>query len=300
MAGGSEGGDLPGGNPLDRRRILGAELRRLRLDLDLTAERAGAAIGRSGSWISRLESGKIGIRPRELHDLLDVYRVGSRPRRGALESLAVEGRQRSWWSSYREVIGESYSVFVGLEDSAASIFEYQERVVPGLFLQTESYMRALFARYVILGAPVWDAAHVDRLVEVRRRRQRILERRDPPSLSVVIDESVIHRLVGGPTVHRGQLSRLLECGRNGVDLRMVPFGWSGGPPSVPSFTLFETARADGAVVALEKKVNRLSFLEGASVAPYGVVAGQLREVALPPALTLQFIAGTLDELPVES
>lgn len=95
MAREKQGGNLPGGNPQSRRLLLGDELRSLRASRKMTADQAGREIDRSGSWVSRIEAGKIGIRVRELHELLDVYGVASLSSRKYLEGLAVEGRQRT-------------------------------------------------------------------------------------------------------------------------------------------------------------------------------------------------------------
>lgn len=43
------------------------------------------------------------------------------------------------------------------------------------------------------------------------RRQEILTRPDPPQIWVLLDESILRRPVGDPTIMRGQLARMLEA-----------------------------------------------------------------------------------------
>ncbi|GAB7051691.1 hypothetical protein JCM9534A_68170 [Catenuloplanes indicus JCM 9534] len=295
MSGNGRPGDLSGGNPLARRRALGAELRRLRLGRALTAEQAARAIDRSGSWISRLESGKVGIRPRELHDLLDVYGVTGGSRRDRLELLAVSGRERAWWSAYRDVVTESFAVFIGIEDSAESIFEYQERVIPGL-LQTESYMRALFNRYAAV--PEWGiaAAEIDRRIEVRLARQEILDRPRPPRLTVVIDESVVRRTVGGREIQRTQLRRLLDSIERGVDVRVLSFDSPAGPPVVPSFAILRSHA--GSETACSETRDRAVTYDGDLASPYVTIGRWLLSVALSSRNSERLIVEALSDMGV--
>ena len=55
-----------------------------------------------------------------------------------------------------------------------------------------------------------DGAEIDRRIHVREARQSLLTQDDPLRLWVVLDEAVFHRLVGGRTVMRRQLARLIE------------------------------------------------------------------------------------------
>jgi hypothetical protein len=68
-------------------------------------------------------------------------------------------------------------------------------VVPGL-LQTADYAREIFRN----GPIELDPDEVERLLEARLARQKILAREDRPRLWAVIDEAVIHRVVGALTL----------------------------------------------------------------------------------------------------
>lgn len=61
------------------------------------------------------------------------------------------------------------------------------------------------------------------MVAARMGRQAILDKAKPPTLWVVLDEVVLHRVVGGTSVMREQLSRLAEAARcPNVVIQIIP------------------------------------------------------------------------------
>ena len=75
-------------SPTVRRRRLGLILRGLRERAGLTGDEVAAAMERSGSWVSRVETGRVGLRARDLADLLSLYRVEDSAVRSQLQALA--------------------------------------------------------------------------------------------------------------------------------------------------------------------------------------------------------------------
>ena len=90
--------------------------------------------------------------------------------------------------------------------------------MPGL-LQTEAYARALLSASALL-AP----EEIEQQVVARLERQEILTRDNPPLLTVVIDEFVLRRPVGGPGVMSEQLQHLAKVGASmpRVRIHVVP------------------------------------------------------------------------------
>ena len=112
-----------------------------------------------------------------------------------------------------------YEVYIGLEAGAASIRNFEPSVVPGL-LQTEDYARETFRN----GPIELDPDGIERLVEVRLARKKILTRDNRPRLWAVIDEAVIRRVVGGTEVMRGQLRYLADSAQQGkTTIQVVPY-----------------------------------------------------------------------------
>src|SRR4051794_35936751 len=169
-----------------------------------------------------MEGGKVGIRRSTLERLLEIYEVDDREQIETLIVLAKEGKTRGWFARYGD-LPASYSRYIGLESSAAEIRNYEALVVPGM-LQTEEYTRALLA-----ASPGETDESIDAHVKARRDRQGLITRTDSPPLNliVVLDESVVRRLIGGPDVMRSQLKRLADAARSrNVTIQILPF--SGG------------------------------------------------------------------------
>ena len=96
----------------------------------------------SPAKVSRMETAARGVQPRDIRDLCDLYRVSSTVR-AALMDLAKQAKQQGWWQQHSDLTTE-YSTYIGLEDSAATLRQFEALRVPGL-LQTEDYARALMA-----------------------------------------------------------------------------------------------------------------------------------------------------------
>lgn len=283
---------MAGGGPTIHRRRLGRLLRELREGKELTGDAAGRAVERSGSWISRVESGRIGLRSRDLRDLLDLYSVSDSAQREELEALARQGRQRDGWSRYAKGLPEPLTVFLGLEDAASSVKSYQDGVVPGL-LQTEEYCRAIIQQ--AMAAAGESAAGVDLRVRVRMARQSRLEQ-NPRQLQFLVDERTLYRTIGGQAVLRDQLDHLLTATRQPyIDFRAVPFSQADRGAVASSFIIMSFPDDPG-VVWLETPIG-LAYEDGdAEFRAYQRIFESLAKVALDPDATRQLITEARDQL----
>jgi transcriptional regulator with XRE-family HTH domain len=84
--------------------LLGAQLRRLREAADMSAEKAGYEIRASRSKISRMETGRVGLKLRDIEDLLTLYGVADEKKRAKILALARRSREREWWTQYTDVL----------------------------------------------------------------------------------------------------------------------------------------------------------------------------------------------------
>jgi hypothetical protein len=166
-------------------------------------------------------------------------------------------------------------------------------VVPGL-LQTEEY-----ARHMSRGGPrELDRDDIDRRVQVRMERQRILVREDRPRLWAVVDEAVIRRVVGGPEVMREQLHHLVECAEQGkTTLQVVPFSAGAHAGTTGPFIILDFPEpADPAVVYVETLAGDIYLEARADVDRYTLAFDRLLAAALHPddsVRLVQQVAGTL-------
>ena len=207
-------------SPMVRRRRLAAELRGIREGKGKSGDAVAAALKWSPSKISRYERARTGLRPREVERLLDYYQITG-PRRDLLLTLAEDAAQKGWWEEFSDSLSEGYQQFIGYEHEATSMSIWHVDVVTGL-LQTEDYARSIIGGYsrVEPMAP----RMIERMVQVRMRRQQILNREDL-QLSVVLDESVLRRRIGSDAVMYDQFQRLaVESKRPNLTLRILPLG----------------------------------------------------------------------------
>jgi transcriptional regulator with XRE-family HTH domain len=279
-------------SPTVRRKRLGIELRRLREQADLTCEEVGHRLDCSGTRISRIETGRISIRPGDVRELLEIYGVTG-AEADLLVQLAREARQKGWWHTYGRALPPWFGAYVGLEAAAVRFRDFQSMVMPGL-LQTEDYARA-----VLRAAPYPGSADdIDRQVALRMERQRILAQPSPPDLWLVLTESVVRIRVGGPAVMRAQLRHLVEVAeRPNVTLQVLPFTTPAHVHPISPFTILEFPdAADPTVVYLEHLSGSL-FLEAEDeVSRYTVVFDHLRAEALGTTASLDLIARVAAEL----
>jgi transcriptional regulator with XRE-family HTH domain len=206
------------GSPTVRRRRLAAELREIREAKGKSGESVAAALRWSPSKISRYERAKTGLRPSEVERLLDYYGVTG-DRRSRLLALAEDATQKGWWEDFGDILSEDYRQFIGLEYEAASLAIWHVDVVPGL-LQSEAYARHIIGSYSRV-EPVAPRM-IGRLVRVRMQRQEVLER-EGVEVSVVLDESILHRRIGDRSVMHAQLMQLAEkADKPNITIRVLP------------------------------------------------------------------------------
>jgi transcriptional regulator with XRE-family HTH domain len=281
------------GSPTVRRRRLGLILRGLREELKLTGEQVGAAVERSGSWVSRVETGRVGLRGRDLTDLLDLFQVADAAVRAELAALAREGKQRGWWSKYADSLSGPYATYIGFEAEATRLQVYETLTVHGL-LQTEDYARALFRA----AFPPLDANAVEQRVKVRLERQHSLlsasESADPAEarkLWAIFDESVLYRHIGGEDVLRDQLRHLYEATElPNITVQILPFTAGAHPGMVGSFTVIKfRAENDPDVVYVEGITGDI-FAESEDARWYNVVFEHLLANAFSPSTSRERIA----------
>jgi transcriptional regulator with XRE-family HTH domain len=203
--------------------VLGAQLRRLREAADITRADAGYAIRGSDSKISRMELGRVGFKERDVADLLTMYGVTSVDERNVFLEMVRKSNERGWWHRYSGTMHNWFQDFVGLEESASLIQSYELQFVPGL-MQTEDYIRSVVSH----GRPQLLDQDGERRVALRLQRQKVLTRPGAPRLWAVVDESVLHRPIGGHRVLREQIEHLLELTRQpNVTLQILPYHQSG-------------------------------------------------------------------------
>lgn len=203
--------------PTLRRRRLGAELKRCRETAGLTQQDVSRHFEWHSAKVTRIETARVAVTPRDVRDLLTLYNVRDQGYREAMVELARMSRERTWWTDYRDIMRPGN--FVGLEAAASSVRTWEPVIVPGL-LQTPAYMRSLMRS----GRPLDPEEHIERRISLRVTRQARLRSERPLEFSAFIDESVVRRVIGGEDVMAEQLRHLIEIAKlPNVFLRIMPF-----------------------------------------------------------------------------
>ncbi|BCJ37520.1 transcriptional regulator [Actinocatenispora thailandica] len=279
-----------GTGPTAQRRRLGILLREMRNAAGKDGSAAGAAVDRSAAWVSHLEAGRVGIRPKMLDELLAFYGVTDDEMRREMHQLAVGGRERGWWSKYASVLSTQYSAYVGYENDATGLQIYETLIVHGL-LQTPEYAEAV----VRASRPGESSATIRKLVDVRLNRQRRLQGENPLQLMVVMDEAVLHRIIGGDVqVHLDQMTRLLDVARGEphVRVQIIPFDHAMFPGMLSSFTIMGFAR-DPDIVYVETLTGD-RYEDPPEADRYTVAFGDLRAAALSESASVELIEAAVD------
>jgi transcriptional regulator with XRE-family HTH domain len=280
------------GGPTALRIMLGAQLRRLREAKRITLEDAGYVIRASGSKMSRLETGRVGFKSRDIADLLTLYGITDEQDREALQELARKASAMGWWHDYADVMPAWLEPYVGLEEAASSIRCYQMQSVPGL-LQTADYARAI----AVLAHPGGSADEIERRVSLLMARQAVLTRATPAHLWLVLDEAALRRPVGRPEIMRGQLRHLIDVAdRPNVTLQVIPLTTGGNAAAGGPFTILRSSEPDlPDVVYLEQLTSALYLDKRDTVDHYLAVLERLCVKALPTSGSVKMISELLNE-----
>ncbi|HCT80015.1 MAG TPA: transcriptional regulator [Micromonosporaceae bacterium] len=279
--------------PMLRRRRTGLTLRKLRERQGLNLKQVAELMECSQSKISRIETGQSSARVRDVRDLLAIYGVTGQVAEDimnmAREALRHE-RERTWWHPYNNVL---ISAYVGNENAASRVRTYEHQCVPGL-LQTEEYALALFRT----AAPTADSETIAERLRVRMGRQMLLTRDgDPLKLDAVLDEAVLSRPVGGDSVMRGQLQRLIAATTMpNVVLRLLPFDVGAHAGMDGTFAILDYAEADGSsIVYAEHATGGLFLDKERELKLYSDIFDRIQAKALGPEQTRERLASLADQ-----
>jgi len=181
-----------------------------------------------------------------------------------------------------------------IEDRAVVIEEYSPQIMPGL-VQTEDYARALFECH----NPRATSDEIDELIAARMARQSVLTRTTPPDHTLIVDEAVIRRVVGGAAVMRPQLARLAAYVDTGTStVQVVPF--EHGAHDLMGGTLTVFTLESGVQVAWEESITTGTLLEDiGSVRAHRRSYDRLRSSAWSPTKSRELILSVMEALPDE-
>ncbi|SBU94917.1 Helix-turn-helix domain-containing protein [Streptomyces sp. Ncost-T6T-1] len=255
-------------------------------------EEAAERIGGDKPKISRQENGRQGVSKLEIEALLALYGVSDERLRTALTTLAREGRRKGWWAQYSDILPAGFQERLSIESDAARILTFQPMLVPGL-LQTVEYATEVIRS---VDKDVTEEER-DSYIEVRKARQEIFTRDNPPQYVCLLDEAVLRREVGGPAVMVAQLDKILEMNNPPkLTIQVVPFsqGWHAGADG--AFNIYSYPDPmDLDVVNLDYLDGALYLEEDQPVGRYQLAFDELRATALASRQSMELISAVKRE-----
>ncbi|GAA1893282.1 helix-turn-helix transcriptional regulator [Streptomyces durmitorensis] len=277
------------GSPTARRRRLAIELKKLREEHNLTCNQVGKELDWSGSKVNRMETGTGRVQPSDIEALCRLYETTSELRE-FLKALAKESKLRGWWHAHATAIPSWFSVYVGLEQEAANLRQYQCEFAPGL-LQTAAYATELHRATGHI-----SDEQLERAIHVRMERQQILTRKNPTELWAVIHETVLRHVIGDRDVMKRQLEHMLAVGKlPNVTLQVLPFD-AGTYPATGAYTILGFPERGDPDVVYRDGITDAVYLEAPSdVDQYTKAFDTLRASASSPARSALLIEKVLEE-----
>ncbi|UKY51135.1 helix-turn-helix domain-containing protein [Streptomyces inhibens] len=274
-----------------RRRQLGAMLRKLRARKGMTLEEAGRLVDVSKATVSRYETQEGPVKWPVVDALCREYGA-SEAEHTVIVALARDAKRQGWWSSFADSIPESMNLLLTLEDEAVREDHFACLYVPGL-LQTRSYTEAVQHASEMRLPP----DKVERLVDIRMKRQEILDRAKPPHIWAIIDESVIRRVVGSREVMREQLRHLLRANESSeITLQVLPFAKGAHSAAMGSFVILGGAEPSLDVVYVDIHVGSIFMEKEEELERYRLAFDYLRAQALDMAASSVLIEHIYKEL----
>ncbi|AZP18116.1 XRE family transcriptional regulator [Streptomyces aquilus] len=277
------------GSPTARRRRLSIELKKLREKSALTCAQVGEALDWSGSKVNRMETGSGRVQPSDIDALCRFYDTTDELRE-FLKSLAREAKTRGWWQVHGSGVPEWFNIYIGLEQEASTLRQYQCELIPGL-MQTEAYTAELHTT----GAHM-SAEDIDKAVRVRMERQTMLTGADAPDAWFIVNEGALRNVIGDRALMREQLERVLDTARlPSVTLQILPFD-AGTCPATGTFTMLGFPDQEDPDLVYRDGITDAVYLEGEHhVREYTRAFDGLRAAALSPQRSNQLIKTVLKE-----
>jgi transcriptional regulator with XRE-family HTH domain len=261
---------------------VGIELRRLRLQAQLSGEFVANAFGWAQSKVSRIETGRTAFTVKDVAGLLALYGVTDDVRAELLGATAEDTGEGAWIVRAGGFPRRQGSISQ-LESAARRIMHHQPVVLPGL-LQTYDYALA-----VISAAGAAEPANV---AAARMKRQEMLTAKDAPKYEVVLDARALLLGVADAQLIRAQLRSLADRATSltSLDLRIIPLGSVSPAFSTVGFTLYDFKEPNSPAVAwVESPTGDVYFSAREDTDRYSELFTRLQSVALPESHTVRYL-----------
>ncbi|MFG2482317.1 helix-turn-helix domain-containing protein [Streptomyces virginiae] len=278
-------------SPTERQRRLGAELKRMRLSADVSAETAAGLLRIDRSRLSQIEQGYRGISIDRLRTLACNCECADEAYVKALSAMA-EPNQRGWWDRYRGSLPAGLLDIAELEAHSPHLRTALAVHIPGL-LQTFDHALAIFG----VAVPQLPDRELAMRLEFRIERQQVLEGATPARYTGIVHEAALRMQFGGTQVAKAQLEHLLrKSEQDNIAILAIPFSAGAFPGSGQTLTY-----AEGPVPQLDTvqvdSTHGPEYLHGeAQLAKYRAHLDWMEKITLSPQGTRDLIHSIAQEL----
>ncbi|HWO61480.1 MAG TPA: helix-turn-helix transcriptional regulator [Umezawaea sp.] len=214
-----------------RSRELGQELHLARKRANLTATSVAEELGWSPGKLSKMENGWRGTDSWDYGTLLG--KLGAdRQTRERIRRIASEQDIGHFIRAHEGKLSDNLLCLMIHERAALTMHKYEPMLIPGL-LQTEGYIRAVFAQH----APL-SKEEMDYFVSSRMGRQQILIGSRAPDATFYIHETALQTVIGGREVmHDQMMSLAFMCEWKRLRPRVIPLAAPGHPALLHAYNL---------------------------------------------------------------
>ncbi|WDZ90377.1 helix-turn-helix transcriptional regulator [Nocardiopsis sp. HUAS JQ3] len=281
--------------PIASRLLLGKALQQLRHEAGMSGAEAAKEMGFGAAKLSKIERGQAPVTKADLNLFFTVYKANEDVRPALLElgTQSRRPRRNSTTTFEQNLPGRNLEKYLGLEEVAIGIKDWQTHILPGL-LQTSEYARTL-----ISANPLLLPYQVDQLVKLRMDRQRVLHREvDPLQLWSIVEEHALRRVIGSREIRDAQLAHLLTMGQKpNVNIQVVLESVGAHAGLDGPFAILDAGNHLPPVVYMDSR-GMNTYVEGvADLAAYKAAYDQIQSVALSPIQSAEVIGKILEENP---
>jgi hypothetical protein len=262
-------------------KVFGLQQEALRQKRAMTQAQLAAATpsGYSASLVQKIEAGTKKAKPSyivEVDGVLDAQ--------GLLIALTEEVQNAKAYPTF-------FAEYADIEKQVTRLYTYNAHTLHGL-LQTEEHARTVLSAYV----PVMEDDEIDDHVQGRIDRQALLTRKPAPTLCFVVEEHILRRPIGGPAVHREQLTHIAACARmRHISIHVMKTGVRTHVGLDGSMTLLDTAEGRS-LAYVEWQGNSAFYSLPEEVSPMEQRYAMIRSQALSADDSLEFIKKLAGEL----
>lgn len=263
----------------------------MREQAGLSAQAAADLLGLNRSRVSNIEAGRFGVSADRVRTFASAYDCPDEELIEALSGMAGE-RRKGWWEQYRGEVPSTYLDIAELEWHAMSLRTGVIAHIPGL-LQTEEHIRAMFE----MADPPLPNLQVLARTTHRLKRQQVLDREDPPTLTAIVHEAALRMQFGGPTTTKEQLRQVMEMSeRDNVTVRVVPFEAGGFPGAGQSVTYASASIAQLDTVLLDTFHGTVLIDVAMQLRRYRKLLDRMETLALTPERSRDFIRNIANQI----